>query len=140
MTREPAPLTVRTPAFLIDQFVVLALVVPPALLVGSVTVAELLASTQERDSIFLILMAVAFAYHFIFEWLLGQTLGKAIFGLEVVGSNRRDLTALESLLRNALRGIDGLGAWGVAVLVILVRGDGKRIGDVAADSLVIKKQ
>jgi uncharacterized RDD family membrane protein YckC len=47
---------------------------------------------------------------------------------------------LESLLRNGLRGIDGLGAWGVAVIVILVRGDGKRIGDVAADSLVVEKR
>jgi uncharacterized RDD family membrane protein YckC len=135
----PAPLTRRIPAFLIDQLVVLLLVVPPTLL-GSVTVGELLSPGETRRVIFLVLMAVAFVYHFLFEWLTGQTVGKIVFGLEAVGSDRTDLTVLESLLRNALRGIDGLGAWGVAVVVILVRGDGKRIGDVAADSLVVEKQ
>jgi uncharacterized RDD family membrane protein YckC len=135
----PAPLTRRTPAFLIDQLVVLLLVVPPALL-GSVSVQDLLSPGETRQIVFLILMAVAFVYHFLFEWLTGQTVGKIVFGLEVVGSDRRGLTMLESLLRNALRGIDGLGAWGVAVIVILVRGDGKRIGDVAADSLVVEKR
>ena len=84
-------------------------------------------------------MAVAFVYHFLLEWMTGQTLGKAVFGLEVVGSNRRDLSLLESLLRNALRLVDGLLYWGVAVAVILLRGDGKRIGDVVADSLVVEK-
>jgi uncharacterized RDD family membrane protein YckC len=118
---------------------VLLLVVPPALL-GSVSVQDLLSPGETRQIVFLILMAVAFVYHFLFEWLTGQTVGKIVFGLEVVGSDRRGLTMLESLLRNGLRGIDGLGAWGVAVIVILVRGDGKRIGDVAADSLVVEKR
>lgn len=135
----PAPLTRRIPAFLIDQLVVLLFVVPPALL-GSVTVGELLSPGETRRVIFLVLMAVAFVYHFLFEWLTGQTVGKIVFGLEAVGSDRTDLTVFESLLRNALRGIDGLGAWGVAIIVILVRGDGKRIGDVAADSLVVEKK
>jgi len=134
----PAPLTRRTPAFLFDQLVVLALVVPPGLL-GSATVDDLLSPGETRQLVFIVLMAVAFVYHFLLAWVTGQTLGKAVFGLKVVGSNRRELTFSESLLRNALRLVDGLLYWGVAVAVILFRGDGKRIGDVVADSLVVEK-
>ncbi|WP_436900932.1 hypothetical protein [Halovenus halobia] len=42
------------------------------------------------------------------------------------------------LLRNALRLIDGLGDWSVAVVVIVVTGSGKRLGDFAGVTLVVR--
>jgi uncharacterized RDD family membrane protein YckC len=132
----PASLVRRTPAFLVDQFAVLVLVVVPALLAG-VEFEAITAPGQTRRVVFLILMAVAFVYHFSLELATGQTLGKVLFGLKVVRDDGRPLGVRGSFLRNALRLFDGLGYWSVAVAVILLRGDGKRIGDVVGQTLVV---
>jgi len=137
MGPQPAPLPVRTAAFLIDQLVVLVSVVVPALALG-VTVDELLSPGDTRTLIFLVLMGAAFTYHFLLEWRTGQTLGKAAFGLVVVADDGAALGLWGSFVRNALRAVDGLGYWSVAVAVILFRGDGKRIGDAVGRTLVIR--
>lgn len=134
---EPAPLPRRTGAFLLDQLVVLLLVVPPAL-AGGLGLGEILSPGQPRRFVFLALMAVAFTYHFFLELLTGRTLGKRIFGLEVVTADGTNLGISGSFLRNAFRLIDGLGYWSVAVVVIIYRGDGKRIGDVVGRTLVVR--
>lgn len=136
-TPVSAPLARRVPAFLVDQFVVLLLVVPPAFVAG-VSLAELVRPGRTRTVIFLVLMAVAFVYHFLLEWLTGRTVGKRLFGLRVVADDGRPLGVVGSFLRNALRLIDGLGYWTVAVAIILVRGDGKRLGDVVGHTLVVE--
>jgi uncharacterized RDD family membrane protein YckC len=132
----PASLLRRTPAFLVDQFAVLVLVVVPALLAG-VALEAITSPGQTRRVVFLVLMAVAFVYHFSLELATGQTLGKWLFGLKVVRDNGRPPGIQGSFLRNALRLLDGLGYWSVAVAVILFRGDGKRIGDVVGKTLVV---
>jgi uncharacterized RDD family membrane protein YckC len=133
---EPASLWVRTPAFLLDQVVVLAVVVVPVLASG-VEAAALLAPGRTRTVVFLLLMATAFAYHFLLEWRTGTTVGKRLFGLGVRADDGTALDWRASFLRNALRLLDGLGYWGVAVAVVLFRGDGKRIGDVVGGTLVV---
>ncbi len=102
-----------------------------------VTVEELISPGDIRTTVFLILCGVAFIYHLLFEWLTQQTPGKYLFGLRVVRVDGSAIGAQESFLRNALRAIDGLGYWSVAVFVILVRGDGKRLGDMAGKTLVV---
>jgi len=137
MGPEPAPLSRRTPAFLLDQLVVILLVVPPALAVG-VPFEDAVSPGDTRQAIFLVLMGVAFLYHFTLEWLTGLTLGKRLLGLRVVADDGASLGVRGSFLRNALRLIDGLGYWGVAVAIILLRGDGKRLGDVVGRTLVVR--
>jgi len=134
---EPAPLRVRTPAFLCDQLVVTLLVVGPALALGYR--AELL-TPPERTWAFLAAMAVAFLYHLLAEWRTGTTLGKRLFGLRVVSDEGARLSFAGSFLRNALRLVDGLGYWSVAVAVILYRGDGKRLGDWVGGTLVVRER
>lgn len=136
MAPVPAPLTIRTPAFLLDQVVVICLVIPPTLGLG-VEFGTIITAGATRQLVFVALMAVAFAYHFLAEWLTGRTLGKELFGLRVVEDDGSALGLRGSFLRNALRLIDGLGYWSVAVAVILYRGDGKRIGDVVGQTLVV---
>lgn len=138
MAPDAAPLSIRTPAFLLDQLVVLLLVIPPAL-VNGVGFDELVSPGRTRTIVFLVLMAVAFGYHFLTEWLTGRTLGKQVFGLTVVADDGTPLGGRGSFLRNALRLIDGLGYWSVAVVVILYRGDGKRLGDVVGRTLVVRE-
>jgi len=137
MVPEPAPLRYRTPAFLLDQLVVILLVLPPVLAAG-VPFDDVVSPGRTRRVVFLVLMAVAFVYHFVAEWLTGLTVGKRALGLRVVADDGAPLGVRGSLLRNALRLIDGLLYWGVAVAVILVRGDGKRIGDVVGRTLVVR--
>lgn len=137
MAPEPAPLLLRTAAFLCDQFVVLCLGVLPALAAG-VELGAMLSPGGTRRGIFALLMGIAFVYHFILEWVTGQTPGKYLFDLRVVSDAGETLDLWGSLLRNALRLIDGLGYWTVAVAVILLRGDGKRIGDVLGGTLVVE--
>jgi len=74
----------------------------------------------------------------VLEWQTGQTVGKYVFDLSAVADDGTPLDIWQSLLRNALRGIDGLGYWGVAVAIILYRGDGKRLGDIIGRTLVVR--
>lgn len=135
---SPAPLPRRTVAFLIDQAAVLVLVVVPAVLLG-VPAVRVVAPGRTRTLLFLAAMAVAFLYHWVLEWRTGQTLGKRFLGLRAVHDDGRPLSLGGSFRRNALRLIDGLGYWTVAVVVILARGDGKRLGDVVGRSLVVRE-
>jgi uncharacterized RDD family membrane protein YckC len=134
---EPAPLPVRTPAFLVDQAVVLLLGVVPVVALGT-PLSAVVSPGRTRTLVFVLLMGIAFGYHLLLEWRWGQTPGKRLFGLRVVASDGAELGFRGSFLRNALRLIDGLGYWSVAVGVILLRGDGRRLGDVAGDSLVVR--
>lgn len=134
----PAPLGRRTAAFLCDQFVVFLLGVLPAVAAG-VPLTEILLDSATRWNMLLVLMGIAFVYHLLFEWQTGETPGKRLFGLEVRSDDGSPLTLWGSFWRNALRLIDGLGYWSVAVVVILLRGDGKRLGDVFGKTLVVQR-
>lgn len=71
--------------------------------------------------------------------LSGQTPGKRLFGLRVVRSGGLPLTPWASLVRNVLRAVDQLPIGYVVGLVsILMTPDGKRLGDVAADTIVAR--
>lgn len=133
---DPAPLLRRTPAFLLDQLVVVLLVVPPTLAAG-VPFEAVVSPGQTRLTVVLVLMTVAFLYHLLLELWTGRTPGKRAFGLRVVQTDGTPPTARGVFLRNVLRLVDGLGYWTVAVAVILLRGDGRRLGDVAGDTLVV---
>lgn len=133
----PAPLSARTPAFLVDQFVVLLLGVVPVVALGT-PFTDVVTPGRTRSLVFVLLMGIAFGYHLLLEWQWGQTPGKRLFGLRVVAGDGGTLGFRGSFLRNALRLIDGLGYWSVAVAVILLRGDGRRLGDVVGDTLVVR--
>jgi len=136
MTPEPAPLPERTAAFLLDQLVVVLVVVLPSLALGA-SLGELVRPGRTRTFAFVAAMGVAFVYHFTLEWLTGQTIGKSILGLRVVAQDGTSLGFQGAFLRNALRLVDGLGYWSVAVVIILYRGDGKRLGDIVGQTLVV---
>lgn len=133
---EPAPLWIRTPAFLTDQAIVLVLGVVPVLAAG-VPLSDVASPGATRRRVFVLLMGIAFVYHFVLEWQTGTTAGKRLFGLRVVRDDGTAIGGVASLLRNAARIVDGLGYWSVAVAIILFRGDGKRLGDVVGRTLVV---
>lgn len=81
-----------------------------------------------------------FGYFWVSEALWsGQTLGKKAFRLRAVGDRGEPLTFMQAGIRNVLRIVDFLPyGYGVGMIVLFANGKGKRLGDLAAGTLVVK--
>lgn len=101
-------------------------------LLGSSTVAYLVALIGG--------FLVVFGYFWACEALWsGQTVGKRVFHLRAVGDRGEPMTFTQAGIRNVVRIIDFLPyAYGVGLVVLFANGRGKRLGDLAAGTLVVK--
>jgi uncharacterized RDD family membrane protein YckC len=129
---RPAGLSVRLHAFLLDwliRFGVLYLVALAAAFMGGLGISLLLIT----------LFALEWLYPVAFELTLsGATPGKRTFGLKVVMDNGLPVTPAASIVRNLLRAADFLPfGYGFAIVSMLLRSDSKRLGDIAAATLVV---
>jgi uncharacterized RDD family membrane protein YckC len=81
-------------------------------------------------------------YPVLFELLPGgATPGKRALGLRVTMDSGLPITPAASLLRNLLRTADFLPfAYGLGLATVLMRGDFKRLGDIAAGTIVVHVQ
>lgn len=80
-------------------------------------------------------------YFVLMEGYLGQTLGKMVTGIAVVREDGSGVPGLASaLIRTVLRIVDGLLGYAVAFILVLASDKRQRLGDVAAHTLVIRKQ
>lgn len=132
---RPAGISARCCAFLIDGVIRLAAIYA----VGMATA-------------FMGGFGVAFWMIFIFgmEWFYpvvfelrtaAATPGKRVFGLRVVMDNGLPVTAAASVTRNLLRAADFLPfGYGFALVSMLLRRDCKRLGDIAAATLVVHQR
>ena len=85
--------------------------------------------------------------YFLLEWFYpvifelsrsGATPGKSVVGLKVVMDNGLPITPAASFTRNLLRVADFLPLmFGAAIVAMLLRDDCKRLGDLAAATLVV---
>lgn len=129
---RPAGMSARFCAYLIDELIRLAILYAAAfvlMFVGGVGVA------------------FWFILYFLLEWFYpvvfelgrnGATPGKRAMGLKVVMDNGLPITPAASITRNLLRFADVLPAfYGAAIICVLSRADGKRLGDMAAATLVV---
>ena len=101
-----------------------------------------------RGSSFLLLVALALLLQLGIElgwftaWELvtgGQSLGKRWLGLRVVRDGGAPPGVREALVRNLLRGVDILPAnYLVGLVAMLLSPDGRRLGDLAAGTLVVR--
>lgn len=87
-----------------------------------------------------VLFIIQFGYFMFFEIILnGQTPGKRVFGLRVIKDNGYPLAPLDSVIRNLIRIIDFLPfAYGVGLVTMFLNARAKRLGDFAANSIVVK--
>lgn len=83
---------------------------------------------------------IVFGYFWISEaFFSGQTLGKRAFRLRVVGDRGEPLTLVQAGIRNVIRIVDFLPyGYGVGLIVLFANGRGKRLGDLAAGTIVVK--
>jgi len=69
----------------------------------------------------------------------GQTLGKRSARLRVVGDHGEPLTLGQATIRNLVRIVDFLPMfYGIGMLTLFINGRGKRLGDFAAGTLVVR--
>ncbi len=83
---------------------------------------------------------LTFAYYILMEGLLGATIGKLACGLRVVSKNGEPCGITKSLIRNLMRIVDAMFGYLVGAIFVWVTADNQRLGDMAAGTLVVKKQ
>ena len=129
---RPAGLGVRFYAFVIDWLVRLAAIYILA------TVARFMGGIGVAFWIIL-LFALEWFYPVVFELMpSGATPGKRAYGLKVVMDNGLPITPAASIARNLLRVADFLPLlFGFAIVSMLLRRDCKRLGDIAAATMVV---
>lgn len=129
---RPAGLSARFCAFAIDWSIRIGIFYAAAIIagiLGGVGVAFWL----------ILLFVLEWFYPVAFELgRSGATPGKRAMGLKVIMDNGLPVTPAASLTRNLLRFADFLPfGYGAAILSMLLRPDGKRLGDIAAATLVV---
>jgi uncharacterized RDD family membrane protein YckC len=89
----------------------------------------------------ILLFALEWLYPVVFELTpSGATPGKRVFGLKVTMDNGLPVTAAASMTRNLLRAADFFPLfYASAIVSMLVRRDCKRLGDIAASTLVVRQ-
>jgi len=79
-------------------------------------------------------------YYVLLEGYLGQTIGKMVFGIEVVREDNGEVPGLGgATIRTLFRLVDGLFSYLVAFISVLISGKNQRLGDMAAHTLVVRK-
>ena len=90
--------------------------------------------------IFIVVFLLKWGYFLAFEtWMIGQTPGKRIMKIRVVKDNGLPITFREALIRNLLRVADMLPptTYLTGILVASLNEKGKRLGDMAAGTIVV---
>ena len=136
---QVAGLGTRAIAQLIDLAIVIGIEIALAFFgyaAGTVTNSETVAS--------LIIIVFSFVNVFGYFWASealwsGQTVGKKAFRLRAVGDRGEPLTFMQAGIRNVVRIVDFLPyGYGVGMVVLFANGKGKRLGDLAAGTIVVK--
>jgi uncharacterized RDD family membrane protein YckC len=136
---QVAGLGTRAIAQLLDLLIVFGILVALSLAAGGASAFSDNALVGE-----LILIIGGFITVFGYFWASeamwsGQTLGKKAFRLRAVGDRGEPLTFLQAGIRNIVRIVDFLPyGYGVGAVVLFINGKGKRLGDLAAGTIVVK--
>lgn len=129
---RPAGVVARFYAFSIDFGIRLGVLMAAA-------IALSLLGRFGNALLFIVWFLLEWFYPVLFELTLdGATPGKRALGLRVVMDSGLPVTPAASLLRNLLRTADFLPMlYGAGFATMLLRGDFKRLGDLAAGTLVV---
>jgi uncharacterized RDD family membrane protein YckC len=142
---EIAGIGSRFIAALLDTLLIL--VAEVLLTLGVVVFGEPLSNLGFSPSILiaiytLLAFFILFGYYLVFEMLWnGQSPGKRAAGLRVVREGGRPVTFLASAIRNLVRLVDFLPTLYVAgVVSMFIDSRSRRLGDLAAGTLVVKER
>jgi len=128
----PASIGDRILAFLLDTLIIVAYLLILAGIVFGIL-------KLEEPWLLIALYIPMFFYHLLSEVFMdGQSIGKRQMGIKVVKTNGSPATLGAYLLRWILRPVDNFFYGGVAMITIAIGGKGQRLGDLAADTAVVK--
>jgi uncharacterized RDD family membrane protein YckC len=122
----------------------LDLLILSAVLMALYFSALALGAAGADSAAFLVAVIGSFLIVFGYFWACeafwsGQTLGKRVFRLRAVGDRGEPMTFVQAGIRNVVRIVDFLPyAYGVGLVALFVNGRGKRLGDLAAGTIVVK--
>ncbi|RCT55075.1 RDD family protein [Winogradskyella sp. KYW1333] len=127
----------RMLGYLIDSAVILFYVIASILLLVALDL-----DMGDTWAIYLLVNLPAFLYYVLLETFWdGKTIGKSAMSTRVVKLDGSKASFANYFVRWILRIIDVvLTSGGVAVLTILIKGNGQRIGDIAAGTTVISEK
>ncbi len=130
----------RVLATLVDAIVLGVLFFVMSMLFGSSSAQGGQVNASLSGVAFLIYLVVVFAYYILMEGYLGQTVGKMLFGIKVVREDSEEVPGIKAAaIRTVLRIVDGLLAYLVAFIAVLASSKNQRLGDMAANTLVVRK-
>ena len=139
---EYAGVARRFGAVLIDGLVFLVVALIIGLLTGGAYSTEANGvhqfGIQVGDMPMLVALVVLFAYYVLCEVFFGRTLGKRALGLRVVAEGGSQIGLGPSLVRNALRIVDGLFFYLVAAIAVWCSPTRQRLGDRVARTWVVR--
>jgi len=107
-------------------------------------VALAISAAGETTVATLVMLIGAFVAIFGYFWISealwsGQTIGKKVFRLRAVGDRGEPMTFVQAGIRNVVRIVDFLPyGYGVGLVTLFINGKGKRLGDLAAGTIVVK--
>lgn len=88
----------------------------------------------------LLFFVIVLGYYILLEGLLGQTVGKMVVGIKVVGQGTQDAPGLgKATIRTLMRIVDGFFFYLVAFIAVLASTNNRRLGDMVAGTLVVRK-
>jgi uncharacterized RDD family membrane protein YckC len=136
---QVAGLGTRAIAQLLDLLILAGILIAVLLFgaaMGAVAGSSMIGTLVEIVGSFI----VVFGYFWVSESLWsGQTIGKKAFRLRAVGDRGEPLTFMQAGIRNVVRIVDFLPyGYGVGFVVMFANGKGKRLGDLAAGTIVVK--
>ncbi len=90
---------------------------------------------------FILYLLIVFAYFTLMEGYRGQTVGKMLLGIKVIREDNGEVPGLKvAAIRTILRLIDVLpAAYLVGFIAVLISAKNQRLGDMAANTLVVRK-
>jgi uncharacterized RDD family membrane protein YckC len=136
---QVAGLGTRGIAQILDLLIVTGLLVAVfffAAAAAAATRSDIVGTLIDLFGAFIVILGYFWVSEAIFS---GQTLGKRALRLRVVGDRGEPLTWVQAGIRNVIRIVDFLPyGYGVGVVVLFANGRGKRLGDLAAGTIVVK--
>jgi len=137
---EHASLRERILAYLLDSLIISMGYYIFILLLQAIFGRGLFRGVSEFAIVWMSPIAVFFLYHILFEiWNGGQTPGKKALNIKVVRLDGKDPEWGDVVLRAIMHLVDSLASAGIiGLMLIKTTGKGQRLGDMAANTTVIR--
>lgn len=130
---------IDTALIILAQLLLIGLVILMMVFILETDISEGNLSSWALAIIGIISFIFLWGYYIFFEiFWNGQTPGKRWVGLRVIRLDGTPITASEAVIRNLVRIIDLLpSAYGIGVVTMFISSNSRRVGDLAAGTLVV---